>query len=99
MAKPITMTINFNKHFKTVSGTETSDLMYMVVAQILFNYGHDTMAKKDDKLKAYFLSQSIMRNPDAVNVTSEDATFIKKACSESLTAGGYGQVYETIENR
>lgn len=93
------MTVNFNRHFRSYSGAETPDMMATTVAQILFNFGHDTPASKEDKLRAYFLSQRIMSNPGAVEITTEEATFIKRLCSEVLTAGGYGQVYETIENR
>ena len=93
------MTVDFDKKFKSFSGEETPDSMAATVAQILFNYGHDVPATKEDKLRAYFLSQKIMITPRQVSITAEEAAFIKKICGEVLTAGGYGQVYETIENR
>lgn len=93
------MTIDFDKKFKSFTGEDTPDSMAATIAQILFNYGHDAPATTEDKLKAYFLSQRIMCNPREVSITSEDASFIKRLCADVLTAGGYGQVYETIENR
>lgn len=35
--------------------------------------------------------------PGILEITTEEGTLIKEVCGESLTAGGYGQVYELIE--
>lgn len=39
----------------------------------------------------------VMQNPSEVEVTTEEATLIKEACGDILTAGGYGQIVELIE--
>lgn len=91
------MKVNFNVNFRTYAGEETSERIFNVVAQCLFNYGKDRQAKREDKFRAYMLSQRIMQNPGEVSITTEDATLIKEACSDIMTAGGYGQIYQLIE--
>ena len=92
------MRIDFSRHFKTFDGKDTTETMADVIAQALFNHGNAKPVSADTKYQAYRLSQQILRNPTAVHILTEDATLIKEVCSEVLTAGGYGQVYETIEN-
>lgn len=92
------MKVNFNKNFKTFDGHDTPEIMAMVVAQALYNHGSGKPVSADKKFQAYRLSQLIIREQGNVEITTEDATLIKEICSEVLTAGGYGQVYETIEN-
>lgn len=92
------MKINFNKNFKGLHGEETQDLISVLVAQALYNYGAEKSVKHEEKFKAYRLSQLIIGNPDEVEITTEEATLIKSICGECFTAGGYGQIYELIEN-
>lgn len=92
------MRINFSRHFKTFDGKETPETMADVIAQALFNHGNAKPVSAETKYRAYRLSQQILRSPEAVHLLTEDATLIKEVCSEVLTAGGYGQVFETIEN-
>ena len=40
---------------------------------------------------------SRFRGFDGNELGGEEGTLIKEVCGESLTAGGYGQVYELIE--
>lgn len=91
------MKVNFNVNFRTFTGEETQERIADVVAQSLYNYGKDKQVKRDDKFTAYVLCQRIMQNPSAVEITTEEATLIKEACADVLTAGGYGQVYQLIE--
>lgn len=91
------MKVNFNVNFRTFTGEETQERIADVVAQSLYNYGKDKLVKRDDKFTAYVLCQRIMQNPSDVEITTEEATLIKEACADVLTAGGYGQVYQLIE--
>jgi len=43
------------------------------------------------------LCQRIIQGGGILEITTEEGTLIKEVCGESLTAGGYGQVYELIE--
>lgn len=63
----------------------------------LFNYGKDKPVGRDEKFKAYVLCQRIIQGGGIMEITTEEGTLIKEVCGESLTAGGYGQVYELIE--
>ena len=65
--------------------------------EALFNYGKDKPVGRDEKFKAYVLCQRIIQGGGILEVTTEEGTLIKEVCGESLTAGGYGQVYELIE--
>ena len=54
-------------------------------------------ASESDKKMAYRLSRRIFLSEGDTEITAEEAAFIERVCSEKLTAGGYGQVYELIE--
>ncbi|WP_455670221.1 hypothetical protein [Phocaeicola faecalis] len=92
------MKVNLNKKFKDFRGNELSgDNIALSIAEALFFYGKDKPVNRDDKFKAYCLSQKIIQNDGIIEITTEEATLIKEICGEGLTAGGYGQVYELIE--
>ena len=73
--------------------------MAMAIAEALFNYGKDKPVGREEKFKAYVLCQRIVQGGGMLNLESEDVTLIKEVCGESLTAGGYGQVYELVERK
>lgn len=51
----------------------------------------------DEKYMAYSISCRMAQTPESVELTTEEASFLKKVCSELLSAGAYGQVYDLIE--
>lgn len=51
----------------------------------------------DEKYMAYSISCRMANTPESVELTTEEATFLKKVCSELLSAGAYGQLYDLIE--
>lgn len=53
---------------------------------------------EQEMLSAYRLFMQMREHPDAVEMTTEEATLIKKIAAQSLVAGAYGQVYSIIEN-
>ena len=92
------MRVDFNRPFKGYDGRElTGNNIAMSVAEALFNYGKDKPVGRDEKFKAYVLCQRIIQGGGILEITTEEGTLIKEVCGESLTAGGYGQVYELIE--
>lgn len=93
------MKVNFNRHFKKYDGSEAPEIMRDIMAQALFNMGAGRNVESSIKFKAYMLSQKIMNATAEVEITTEEATIIKETASAILTAGGYGQIYELIENR
>lgn len=92
------MKANFNKNFKDFRGAETSENIAQTVSEVLFNHGTGTPAPESEKRMAYSLSRRIFLAAGEVDITAEEAAFIERVCSEKLTAGGYGQVYELIES-
>ncbi|KAA6350905.1 hypothetical protein EZS27_001752 [termite gut metagenome] len=93
------MKINFNVHFKDYKGVELPEKISDVVAAALFAVGTnpDTPVGKEEKYKAFKLSQKIISGEGLTDVGVEDLSFIKQVASHSLTAGAYGQLVDLIE--
>ena len=98
--KPKNMKVDLNRRFRGFKGNELDgDNVATAVAEALFNYGENKHVGRDEKLKAYVLCQRIIQGGGVLDLESEDVTLIKEVCGESLTAGGYGQVYELVERK
>lgn len=98
--KPKNMKVDLNRRFRGFKGNELDgDNVATAVAEALFNYGKDKPVGRDEKFKAYVLCQRIIQGGGVLDSESEDVTLIKEVCGESLTAGGYGQVYELVERK
>ena len=98
--KPKNMKVDLNRRFRGFKGNELDgDNVATAVAEALFNYGKDKPVGRDEKFKAYVLCQRIIQGGGVLYLESEDVTLIKEVCGESLTAGGYGQVYELVERK
>ena len=92
------MKANFNRNFKDFRGTEIpGESIAQTVAESLFNHGAGNPAPENEKRMAYNLSRRIFLSEGDTEITAEEAAFIERVCSEKLTAGGYGQIYELIE--
>lgn len=93
------MKVNLNKQFKDFKGEELKgESIAYSVAEALFFYGKDKPVSNDDKFKAYCISQKIIKSNGDIEITAEEACLIKEVCGEALTAGGYGQIHDIIEN-
>ena len=86
------MKVDLNRRFRGFDGNELGGDNIA-----LFDYGKDKPVGRDEKFKAYVLCQRIVQGGGILEITTEEGTLIKEVCGESLTAGGYGQVYELIE--
>lgn len=103
------MIVNFKKNFvdsfdcpitELKDGKQTPKEIWQFLAATLFSIsslGKEPLSK-EKKYTAYVLSRRIAKNPEAVECTTEEASFLKDVCSEMLNAGGYGQVVDLIEN-
>ena len=99
------MKVNLNVSFKDYKGQPILEngnevIIADYVAKDLF-----TLAQLDGKpvdadkmLLAYKLSTRIVGNPNEVELTSEEITFIKEIMSKSLVVGCYGQLVDILEN-
>ena len=104
------MKVNLNQPFKDYKGNIIIEkdkdgnghevIMADYVAKELF-----TLAQLDGKpvepekmLLAYKLSTRIVAAPEAVELKSEEITFIKEVMSKSLVVGCFGQLVDILEN-
>ena len=104
------MEVNFNHDYKDCFGNKILEenskesipkAIWRHLAFSLFNLssvGPEALDGKD-KYMAYSLSYRIAENPESVEMTTEEASFLKKVCACLLSAGAYGQVEDIIEGR
>ena len=97
--KRITMKRNFNRQFKDFRGNDIPGRsVAQEITEALFNHGKITPATEEEKRMAYILCKRIAMSAGEVEISTEEAALVKKVCAQSLTAGGYGQVFEIIED-
>ena len=99
------MNVNFNVPFVDLMGKPIYEngkeaIVADRVASLLFNLSalNKEPLKAEQKYKAYKLCTRITGKPENVELSAEDAAFIKEVCSEAFSAGAYGQVVDLIEN-
>lgn len=104
------MKVNFNNEFvdcfgKTITekknGQETPLQIWESLARALFNLSilEGKPVSQDEKYTAYSLSKRIAGNPSEVELTTEEASFLKRVCAEQLSAGAYGIVADIVEGK
>ena len=104
------MKVNFNKTFVDCFGnsiTEKKDGKDVAIeiwerlAFSLFNISTlgGTPISQDEKYTAYSLSMRIAGNPSEVELSTEEASFLKRVCAEQLSAGAYGIVADIVEGK
>lgn len=75
--------------------------VWELMARHLFNLSAlgGVAVKPDIKYKAYRLSCRIAKNPSEVELSTEEAVFIKEIANEHLSAGAYGYLVDIIEGK
>lgn len=75
--------------------------VWELIAKHLFNLATlgGVAMKPDVKYMAYQLSCRMAKNPSEVELSTEEAVFIKEVASEYLSAGAYGYVADIIEGK
>ena len=104
------MKVNFNKEFVDCFGNPImekkngQDVPLKVrerLALSLFNLstlgGHPL--SQEEKYTAYSLSKRIACTPSEVELSTEEASFLKRVCAELLSAGAYGLICDIIEGK
>ncbi len=98
------MKVDFNQSFRSCTGEEilANGVPVKVsshLANTLFNIS--TLAGKpltaDEKYMAYSISKKLAKEPSEVEITTEEASFLKKVCADTLSAGAYGFIVDIIE--
>ena len=94
------MKLNMNKNFIALKGEPMKEKINETIAMYMFSLSQvaGNPATREQKLKAYNINKKINDNPSEVDITTEEASFIKDVCAENLTAGAYGQIEDLIEN-
>jgi hypothetical protein len=92
------MKLNFNKRFLDAKGKETTEVVSEVLRQILYTVGANEKItlNPDEKYSAYKLMQRLAPDEE-VEITIEEAGFLKKICGIFLMAGAYGQIVDLLE--
>ena len=104
------MKVNFNKKFvdcfgnpitEKRNGKDVAIEIWERLAFSLFNLSTlaGTPISQEEKYIAYRLSNSIAKCPSEVELTTEEATFLKRVCAEQLSSGAYGIVADIIESK
>ena len=89
------MKVNFNKTFSTYNGEDSQQSIKDAVCKGLYAAGDGVSA--DDKMIAYRLNLKIIPATKEVEITTEEASLIKRLCEKTLVAGAYGQIVDLIE--
>lgn len=95
------MKVNFNRVFVDNLGQEINEKRNIAeqLSMYLFNLSSlsGVPLPGDKKYTAYCLCRRISANPEDVDISTEEATFIKDVCADVLSSGAYGQVVDIIE--
>lgn len=94
------MKVNFNKSFVGAKGEPLKENIADTIAAYMFNLAglNDKPVTREQKMTAYRIYRKITKDSSSVDITTEEASFIKDVCGETLTAGAYGQIEDIIEN-
>lgn len=94
------MKVDFNKQFIGPKGEDLGENISERIVSYMFNLSEleGKPMTREQKLTAYRIYRKFLQNPSSVDITTEEATFIKQVCAENLTAGAYGQIEDIIEN-
>lgn len=94
------MKVDFNKQFVGPKGNTLKDNIADTIASYMFNLANlgGNPINREQKMQAYRIYRKVLENPAMVDITTEDASFIKDVCAEYMTAGAYGQIEDLIEN-
>lgn len=93
------MRVNFNVCVKGFDGKESGNNLGTVLGRNIFFFADSPgfQLPYEDKYKAYQLGKRISESDGEIEITTEEATLIKRIASVVLTIGGYGQVVDLIE--
>ncbi|MBQ8066540.1 MAG: hypothetical protein IJ200_12910 [Prevotella sp.] len=99
------MKVDFSKSFMDAQGKPVivGNNPQVIGEQLCFTLFNLTTVKgapatQEQKYTAYKLLKRIQADASSVEISTEEGTFIKELAAEVLSAGGYGQVVDIIEN-
>lgn len=94
------MRVDFDRSFIGMGGEPMKENIAETIATYMFNLSQldGKPIGREQKMTAYRIYTKMVKSPSSVDMTTEEATFIKDVCGENLTAGAYGQIEDLIEN-
>ena len=93
------MKVNFNVKFKGLHGEELDRLISDALAEAMYSAGSEgNQIPNEEKFVAYKICTRIISSKNEIEITTEEASLIKRVAANCFTAGAYGQIYELIEN-
>nr|DAN89220.1 MAG TPA: hypothetical protein [Caudoviricetes sp.] len=96
--KSTSMKVNFNQTVKDFKGNSTDIVISDKLAELLFFAGNsDFHMTREEKWRAYKISQKLIAGDGTIDMEVEDATMIKEVCAQCLAAGVFGQICDIIE--
>lgn len=92
------MKLNFNVKVKNFDGKESESTLDKVLSKNIFFLADSPnfQLPYEDKYKAYKLGTRLSESGE-IELSTEEATLLKRIASVALTIGGYGQVVDLIE--
>ncbi|KAA6322590.1 hypothetical protein EZS27_027880 [termite gut metagenome] len=95
------MKVNFNKAFTNYKGEAIlkdgkEQLIRDVIAPVLFDGNWISSTSPEEKMMSYDLSCRIYAADGEVEITTEEASLIKRG-AQILNAAGYAQIHKLIE--
>jgi len=93
------MKVNFNQTVKDFKGNSTDIVISDKLAELLFFAGNsDFRMTREEKWRAYKISQKLIAGGGIIDMEAEDAAMIKEVCAQCLAAGVFGQICDLIED-
>lgn len=96
------MKVNLNKCFvdcfgKNIEGKNIAEQLSLFLFNLSSLAGSPLSA--ENRYLAYCLCNRISSCPSTVELTTEEASFIKEVANEAFSAGAYGQIVDIIEGK
>lgn len=94
------MKVNFNQKIKNHRGEEVEIIISEKLSELMWFAGSqaDSQFTREEKFKAYKISQKLIANNGNIEIDVDEASFIKDMSGKYLAAGVFGQICDIIEN-
>jgi hypothetical protein len=94
------MKVNFKRELKGPDG-KPAGMMDEQLRLVLFQMDSSERLplSADDKYMSYQIGKRMLENGGEIEMSVEEAAFLKRVCAAGFRAGAYGQVVDLIESK
>ena len=94
------MKVNFNQKVKDHRGKEVNIVISEKLSELMWFAGSQPTEQftREEKFKAYKISQKLIANNGNIEIDVDEAAFIKDMAGKYVAAGVFGQICDIIEN-